>query len=73
VVKLNVPRVAVKRGIATAYQLQKAMGLHPTMAARLWKGQGGGIKYKTLDELCRVLECQPSDLFEYEPPKRLRR
>jgi DNA-binding Xre family transcriptional regulator len=64
-----VRKVAIKRGITTAYQLQKMMRIHPTMAARLWKGEGGGIKYKTLEHLCEVLACEPSDLFEYEPAK----
>jgi len=64
-----VRKVAAKQGITTAYQLQKAMRIHPTMAARLWKGEGGGIKYKTLDHLCETLACEPSDLFEYEPAK----
>ncbi len=56
---------AEKNGITTAYQLQKAMGISPTIAARLWRGDFDKIGMVTLDRLCRVLGCQPDKLFRY--------
>ena len=56
-------------GITTAYQLQKAMEVSPTLAARLWKGEFDMIGLVTLDNLCRVLRCQPSKLFRYVSEK----
>ena len=59
---------AEKCGIANAYQLQKAMDVSPTLAARLWGGDFDMIGVKTtLDRLCRVLRCQPDKLFKYVP------
>lgn len=58
---------AEKCGITTAYQLQKAMQVSPTLAARLWRGDFAMIGLETLDKLCRVLRCQPNALFRYEP------
>lgn len=29
--------------------------------------QGGNIDMRTLDSLCRYLDCQPGDLLEYVP------
>lgn len=60
---------AEKYGITTAYQLQKAMEISPTIAARLWRGNFDKIGMVTLDRLCRVLECQPDKLFRYVAEK----
>jgi DNA-binding Xre family transcriptional regulator len=57
---------AEKCGIANAYQLQKAMEVSPTLAARLWRGDFEMIGVQdTLNNLCRVLRCQPDKLFRY--------
>ena len=58
---------AEKCGITTAYQLQKAMEVSPTMAARLWRGDFEMIGVVTLDRLCRTLRCQPYKLLRYVP------
>ncbi len=60
---------AEKNGITTAYQLQKAMGISPTIAARLWRGDFDKIGIGTLDRLCRVLRCQPDKLLHYVADK----
>lgn len=61
---------AEKCGIENAYQLQKAMGVSPTLAARLWGGKFDMIGVQTtLDSLCRVLRCQPDKLFRYVQDK----
>jgi DNA-binding Xre family transcriptional regulator len=54
-------------GITTAYQLQKALQVSPTLAARLWKGEFEMIGLVTLNKLCRVLRCQPNKLLRYVP------
>jgi putative transcriptional regulator len=66
-VKLQIREAAEKRGITTAYQLQKAAGFHPGHAARLWEGELKMIGLDTIDALCRALKCQPGTLFKYEP------
>ncbi len=59
---------AQKCGIENAYQLQKAMDVSPTLAARLWRGDFKMIGVAdTLNNLCRVLRCQPDKLFKYVP------
>jgi putative transcriptional regulator len=42
-------------------------------------GKARAIRFSTLDAICRVLDCQPGDLLEFQPtagaeqsPKRLR-
>jgi len=59
---------AEKCGIENAYQLQKAMKVSPTLAARLWSDDFKMIGIQdTLNSLCRVLRCQPDKLFRYVP------
>jgi len=59
---------AEKCGITTAYQLQKAMNVSPTLAARLWRGDFEMIGINdTLNSLCRALRCQPDKMFKYVP------
>jgi len=65
-IKIHISQVAEQRGITTAYQLQKALALPPSMAARLWKGELEKVATSTLDKLCHALECQPGDLLTYE-------
>jgi DNA-binding Xre family transcriptional regulator len=69
-VRLKIREAAEARGITTAYQLQKAMGVQPGMAARLWKGELEMIALKTLDRLCDAIGCELSDLLVRQSDKR---
>ena len=35
----------------------------------LKSGKAKAIRFSTLEEICRVLECQPGDILEYLNPK----
>ena len=65
-IKVNIANVAKRRGIKTAYQLQKALDLPPSQAAKLWRGDIKMIGLYTMDRLCRVLKCKPDKIFVYE-------
>ena len=65
-IKIQIQQMAARRGITTAYQLRKALGVSPTLASRLWKGEFTQIGVTTLDRLCRVLKCQPDKFLRYE-------
>jgi DNA-binding Xre family transcriptional regulator len=62
-IETKIRELANKRGITTAYQLQKAAGLSPSMAARLFRDEVEMIALRTIESLCRALDCQPGDLF----------
>lgn len=71
--RTRIREVAEGRGITTAYQLQKAAGLYPSMAARLYADDIEKIAIETIDKLCEALGCQPGDLFvrvSDAPPKK---
>lgn len=36
----------------------------------LKSGKAKAIRFSTLDEICRVLECQPGDILEYLNPEK---
>jgi len=69
-VTLRIREAAEARGITTAYQLQKAMGLQPGMAARLWRGEMKMIGLDTLDRLCDAIGCELDDLLVRVPEKK---
>jgi DNA-binding Xre family transcriptional regulator len=66
-IKTHVQEMAKKRGIVTAYQLQKALDIQPSVAAKLFSDNFEMIYKVSLDRLCRVLKCKPGQLITYEP------
>lgn len=46
-------------------ELSQAVGITISNLSILKQGKAKAIKLSTLNEICRVLECQPGDLLEY--------
>ncbi len=46
-------------------ELAEAIGLSETNLSLLKQGHVKGVRFATLEAICRVLECQPGDLLEY--------
>jgi DNA-binding Xre family transcriptional regulator len=63
--KIKIAETAQKHGVKSAYGLQKALSISPTIAARLWKGDFDKIGIKTLERLCDYFKCQTNDFLEY--------
>ncbi|MDT7543599.1 MAG: Cro/C1-type DNA-binding domain [Acidobacteriota bacterium] len=66
-IEVKIREIAEARGITTAYQLQKALDVAPSVAARLWRGEITKIGLDTLDNLCRVLKSRPDKVLKYTP------
>lgn len=62
-IETRIKELAEAKGITTAYQLQKAAGLSPSMAARLFRDDVEMIALRTIECLCGAFECKPGDLF----------
>lgn len=45
--------------------LADAIGLSETNLSLLKQGHVKGVRFHTLEAICRVLDCQPGDLLEY--------
>ncbi len=65
-IEVTIRERAEKKGIKTAYQLQKAADLFPSVANRLFNSEFKQISLDVLDKLCKALDCQPNQLFRYE-------
>jgi putative transcriptional regulator len=39
--------------------------------SNLKTGKMKGIRFETMDAICKALDCQPADLFEYQPENQL--
>lgn len=61
--RTRIKEVSQARGIGTAYQLQKATGLPPGTANRLYNDRVEAISLTTINVLCDALECEPGDLL----------
>jgi excisionase family DNA binding protein len=64
-IEIKIAEVAQRNNLHTAYALGKVLGISPTIAARLWKGDFTKIGINTLDKLCNLFDCQPSDLLKH--------
>lgn len=48
-------------------ELSEKIGISMTNLSLLKNGKVKGIRFSTLDAICRELECQPGDILEYIP------
>ena len=47
--------------------LARAIGITVANLSLLKSGKVKGLRFSTLEAICRVLDCQPGDLLEYQP------
>ena len=62
--KMDVVSALKEKGI-TSYKIRSEKLLSESTLQKLRKGEG--VSWDNLETLCRLLECQPSDLIEYVP------
>jgi putative transcriptional regulator len=48
-------------------KLSESVGVSMTNLSLLKNGKVRGIRFSTLEAICRMLECQPGDILKYEP------
>ena len=48
-------------------ELAEHVGITLSNMSLLKTGKVRGIRFHTLDAICRVLDCQPGDILEYVP------
>ncbi len=47
--------------------LARAIGISETNLSLLKSGKVRGVRFATLDAICRYLDCAPADILEYTP------
>ncbi len=62
VVNLDVMMAKRKIGLM---ELAQKMNITPANLSILKNNKAKAIRFSTLEEICRLLDCQPADLLEY--------
>lgn len=65
-IRLRLDELLAEKG-RTKYWLYKQMGMSYQNFSRMMNNETKSIKYANLEALCVILECTPSDLFDYRP------
>ncbi len=65
-IKINLDLILVQRKVSLT-ELSQRIGISITNLSLLKTGKVKGIRFSTLEAICRELECQPGDILEYNP------
>ena len=65
-IQVNLDMMLVRRK-TTLTELSQRVGISVTNLSLLKTGKVKGVRFSTLDAICRELDCQPADLLEYTP------
>ena len=63
---VNLDVMLAKRKMA-AGDLAEQIGITPANLSILKNQKAKAIRFSTLNEICRVLDCQPGDILEFVP------
>ena len=59
--------VMMARRKISAGELAQRIGITPANLSILKNQKAKAIRFSTLDEICRALNCQPGDILEFVP------
>ena len=62
---VNLDVMLAKRKM-TSLELAQRIGMTPANLSILKTGKAKAVRMSTMNEICRILECQPGDLFVYK-------
>ena len=63
-IKVNLDLIMIKKKIP-AGELAEKIGITPANLSILKNNKAKAIRFSTLEELCRALDCQPGDILEF--------
>lgn len=63
---LRLDRVMADRKMSLN-ELAQAVGISNVNLSNIKTGKISAIRFSTLEAICRVLNCQPGDILEYQP------
>ena len=61
---VNLDVMMAKRKISSS-ELSEKIGITMANLSILKTNKGKAIRFSTLDEICKALDCQPGDILEY--------
>jgi putative transcriptional regulator len=62
---VNLDVMMAKRKISSL-ELAERIGITPANLSILKTNKGKAIRFSTLDKLCKVLNCMPGDILDYQ-------
>lgn len=65
-IQINIDVMLARRKMSLT-DLAERVGITLTNLSLLKTGKVKGVKFSTLDIICRELDCQPGDILEYIP------
>ncbi|HHS82221.1 MAG TPA: transcriptional regulator [Devosia sp.] len=65
-IEITLDLMLVKRKISSR-ELAAAIGLSETNLSLIKSGKVKGVRFSTLNAICRYLNCQPADILTYVP------
>jgi len=68
---VNLDVMMAKRKISLN-ELSERVGITPANLSILKTGKAKAIRFSTLEILCKELDCQPSDILEYQMDKEIK-
>lgn len=65
-IRINLDLILVQRKMSLT-ELSMRIGISVTNLSLLKTGKVRGVRFSTLEAICRELECQPGEVLEYVP------
>lgn len=62
---INLDIMLAKRKMQSK-ELAERLGISPVNLSVLKTGKAKGVRFDTLEAICKALECQPGDILEYK-------
>ena len=66
---LRLDRVMADRKMSLN-ELSEEVGVTNVNLSKIKTGKSSAIRFATLEAICRVLNCQPGDILEYQPEEK---
>lgn len=64
-IRINLDVMLAKRKMSVT-ELSEKVGITMANISILKNGKAKAIRFSTLEAICKVLDCQPGDILEYE-------
>ena len=62
---INIDVMLAKRKIKSK-DLAEKIGITPANLSILKNGKAKGVRFETLEAICKILNCKPGDIIDYE-------
>jgi len=67
-IRINIDMMMAKRKMSLT-ELSGRIGISMTNLSLLKTGKVKGMRFSTLEAICKELDCQPGDILEYVPDR----